>query len=315
VDFKQRCSNKADKIKGEESKKSQLSSDRPGLFDPRRAALKEYEATSSQDKAQQSDVESSSDASKNIEIPANFEHIGGHTDLARAQIIFLGEIHVAQYHKALIFDFVNAHINDGDIILVEGVQAGEELDRFEYVHNDTIHTLSKEHRIYGWDDVKLQTKQFEILSKFFQLRDIFSETQAKDVPIEIEILRNYCDKLTVQRHEKMLETINKITTFFPDNRIFVIADKYHFANSMIQEGMEDRLYTILSTKLEEPENFQDLDVNTELTKAQFKDLTAKLGAATDFISHHNEELQKIGYHFEKFAKIHKKVALFQKKIF
>ncbi len=311
--FKQRYSNEASKIKGGESNKSQIPSDRRGSFDPRRAALKEYEAKFSQDKAQQNDVRSSSDASKYIEILENFTYIGGNTELEKAQIIFLGGMHELQHHKALIFDFVNAHINDSGIILVEGVQAGKELDRFEYVHNNIIKVLNKKHRVYGWDDIKSQTKQFEIGSKIFELRDILSKTQAKDVPIEVEILYNYYDKLTFQRHKRMLQIIDVITNLFPDERIFVIVERYHFKSDIIQEDMKYKPYAILSANLEIPVNFQDLYVNTELTKAQFKDLAAKLREATNFISRHNKEFQKIGYQFEKFAKIQKKVALFQNK--
>lgn len=84
------------------------------------------------DKAQQSEVGSSSDSSRIVDIPENFKQIGGNTELAKAQVILLGEAHIPQHHRN-ISDFIHSHAKDGDIVLVEGVQAGEEKDKNRYV--------------------------------------------------------------------------------------------------------------------------------------------------------------------------------------
>jgi hypothetical protein len=58
-------------------------------FYPAIASFMDFEAKRSQDRPQKSDVGSSSDLSKKVEIPANFEHIGGNTKLAKDNLLIV----------------------------------------------------------------------------------------------------------------------------------------------------------------------------------------------------------------------------------
>jgi hypothetical protein len=138
----------------------------------REAAKKteETEAKPSQDQPQKSDVGSSSDSSKIVEIPANFRHIGGNTELAKAQVILLGEYHIPQHNKDIV-DFINAHAKDGDIVLVEGVQAGTKLGKREYMVKKALTLV---------DLTEFEVKQE---SKQLKLKDVFQEGAKRGIII------------------------------------------------------------------------------------------------------------------------------------
>lgn len=117
-------------------------------------------AEHSQDKAQTRDVASSSDVNKIGDIPENFKLIGGNTDLANAKVILLGEAHIPQHRKDIL-NFINTHAKDGDIVLIEGVQAYEPITKVQFteftqntIGKDDYPELTKNIKIYGWDDEK-----------------------------------------------------------------------------------------------------------------------------------------------------------------
>jgi hypothetical protein len=213
----------ASKEKGDDREKSQVASEKPSSFDVIREAAKkteEAEAKSSQDKAQQSDVGSSSDSSKIVKIPANFKQLGGNTELTKAEVLLLGEHHIPQHHKDIV-DFINDHASSDDIVLVEGVQAGEELSKDQFavwrqrvLREDVSRPLMKDVKMYGWDNMTVNHEQQDINHIFKELKKEYLINQTDDILEEIEDFEEKFRELSAMRDKKMLETINYIKDNF-----------------------------------------------------------------------------------------------------
>lgn len=184
------------------------------------------------DKAQHSDMGSSYDSSKNVDIPANFERIGGSTDLANADIILLGHVHTPRYHQAII-EFINGYAKKGDIFLVEGVQAGQKVKKriYEELAKRVFKVdipLIKGIKIYGCDDMVTYREQLNLVGSS-----------------EYETMR---DKLNEIRNNKILEAINENRNNSSDKRIFVTTGINHFTESRIQENLGSQRYIALIPK-------------------------------------------------------------------
>lgn len=243
------------KESGDSRNKNQIGCSNYVAFNPGIAAFRESEAKRSQDRPQKSDVGSSSDLSKNVEIPANFEHIGGNTKLAKAQIILLGEAHIPQHHKDIV-DFINAYAKDGDIVLVEGVQAGQELDKDQYADMEQRRrggeprSFTNDVKIYGWDDIESQHEEVEIrqmLNKIDKLKvkgEDLSRKQAIQSRLQVQYQEIF-PKTLEKRNETMLETINNKRNGFSNKRLFIIAGENHFTESRVQEKLKGQLYIVL----------------------------------------------------------------------
>jgi uncharacterized iron-regulated protein len=273
------------KRKGDSSKKSQRSLDKPKSLDMAKNAAKQAEVTEakpSRDKDQQSDIGSSSYANNNAEIPENFKHIGGHTELAKVKVILLGEYHISQHNKDIV-DFIDAHAEDGDIVLVEGWQAGKEMSQYMYAQlkalrvgdltvdekaraekenrqkeafwewtvQGVVKPFKKDVKIYGWDDLEANDETLSVVKKMEELAIKFL------IPENVKLwkgkqLDQELDELSATREERMLETINQMRNEFPDKKVFVIAGKSHFTESEIitPHILEKQPYIALTPKYE-----------------------------------------------------------------
>ena len=225
------------------------------------------------------DVGSSSDSSKSIEIPANFEHAGGNTDLANAQIILLGEYHITQ-HREDIVNFINAHAKEGDIVLDEGIQSGEKHKLQKEMENQLEGTIEKwislghittdrvadimeegkkkiysvlvdknmlppfreDIEKYGWDDMDAYNREGQTLLTIGKILSYPEDSRLAELR---KNLFEIAADLSIRRDEKMLETINKMKAAFPNKAIFVIAGERHTESSVVQENLERYPYIVL----------------------------------------------------------------------
>ena len=222
------------------------------------------------------------------DIPENFKLIDGNEDLINAKVILLGECHIPQ-HNEVIVKFINTHVQDGDIVLVEGIQAGRKLSPTQYaleqafnletVNRDQIlqaikeNKLNKEYvnklieegmviplkkgiKIYGWDNIEMCEKQ----QRIYQMRKGWlSENFLKTQSIEIREVEKELFEVKNVRNESMLTTINKMRTDFPNKKLFIIAGKAHCKDPIILENLKKQSYIALTPKYkitkEDKENY------------------------------------------------------------
>jgi hypothetical protein len=256
---------------GDAGKKKQVASDTPKPLDTAKAAANRAEVTtakSSQDKAQQSDVGSSSDAGKSREISANFKYIGGNTDLANAKVILLGEYHISQHHQNNV-DFINTHAENGDIVLIEGLQAYKEMNQFLYTmekaiylgnldRKETYQAESEQRLLETWmawrrdDKIKEFTKKVTIYG--WDNEEAYNEADRRLSYMNVskrEDLNPEDRELLLKREQSMIETINKMRNDFPDKKVFVIAGENHVFHSL--EKLEGQEYIALNQKYQPTE--------------------------------------------------------------
>lgn len=237
---------------GDAGKKKQVASDKSKSLDMAKAAANRAEVTkakSSQDKAQQSDVGSSSDSGKSGEIPANFKYIGGNTDLANAKVILLGEYHISQHHQNNV-DFINTHAKHGDIVLIEGLQAYEEMNQFQYAmekaigvgtldRKETDQAEYEQRLLESWmawrrdGKIKEFTKKVTIYG--WDIEEAYNESYSKLSYMSVnkrEDLNSKDRESLLKREQSMIETINKMRNDFPDKKVFVISGENHVFHSL-----------------------------------------------------------------------------------
>jgi len=202
------------KEKGDSSNKDQVRPDKPVAFNPIRAVFEEAEAKSSQDKPQQSDVGSSSDSSGVVNVPEDFRYIGGNTELAKAKIIFLGDGQTPQ-HSQDIVDFITTRARKDEIVLVEGVQANEEIGKVKYAIQQGV--------ARGYN--------YRIFDRDVKIYGCGNDEAGSEI-----------------REKTMLETIREMRSKFPDKRLFIIALEDHFTVPTIQEKLKDQPYIALSPR-------------------------------------------------------------------
>ena len=126
------------------------------------------------DKAPQSDVGSSSNSSRIVDIPKGFRRTGGNAELGEAQIILLGEVHIPRVRQKIL-EFIKTHAKDGDIVLVEGWWAKVPICYWlyknslrKYLSEDKPPELTQYIKLYGWDDMKALNKSVKELKKNFK---------------------------------------------------------------------------------------------------------------------------------------------------
>jgi hypothetical protein len=237
-----------------------------------------------QDKALQSDVRRSSDSSKNVEIPENFEHIGGNSAFAKAKVLLLGEVHVPQHHQNIV-EFINTHAEKGDIVLVEGAKAGEKQDRIVEGLEKASHVgllteddvkktveekgivsaydewsrqglLFKEDiEIYGWDDKKAYDREGKLVPKFLE-KGPSNQENSRLSGIEQEIR-----SLHVKREKSMVDTINKMRRLSPDKRLFIVTGRGH-AENVAKGILGNQQYIVIIPKYKPTEN--DIEAMTKI---------------------------------------------------
>jgi hypothetical protein len=227
------------------------------------------------DRVRRREVGSSSDLSEKIALPANFIEIGGNTELAKAQVILLGEL-IASHYKDIV-SFINAHAKKGDIVLVESKEAGKEESRFkeaigkdvesgvlssdcanailsdkeskkEYFKSKGKDLLFREDlKLYGWDDMNAWGENRKLLVNIMKIPsneegNQFSELRAKF----LDRLPDIDDK----RVRKMLETIENMRNRFSDKKLFVVASESILFNTIQREELGKQPYIALMTKKE-----------------------------------------------------------------
>jgi hypothetical protein len=214
-----------------------------------------------EDKAQHSDAGSSSDSGKIGEIPAIFKYVSGNTDLAKAQICIIGEYHgFAPCHEANV-NIIDTYANDGDIVLVEGVEAKRQmthkqfLDWEEKIYNKKLEMFSKKVQIYGGDNMAMHIKTAELFTSLdAACNTLYAAIKRIDLDEiqklreKIEDIQRSANEMRIERDKSFLETINDMRENFPDKRVFVIIGAKHVDNLSNSEYLNKQKYIALKPK-------------------------------------------------------------------
>ncbi len=148
-----------------------------------------------------------SDHRKGSSISDTFEQVGGNTELADARIVFLGNRHTNEVHSVQNAQLIDSIAEDGDIVLVEEIQANQEIKKKEYEYTKLI---SKEVRVFGWDDkisydkaVKDAMTLFTLYDKMKEAHRTNNEQESNTIYSQFVDLNKEMKDLTRKRNEKL----------------------------------------------------------------------------------------------------------------
>ncbi len=142
------------------------------------------------------------------------------------------------------------------------------------IEEGMVRPLKKGIKLYGWDNIEMCERQQEI----YQMRKgRLSENSLQTQSIEIckgdkesfEV-RNAKNVNNV-RNESMLTTINKMSTDFPDKKLFIIAGEAHCRNPIVLENLKEQSYIALTPEYEITE--EDIKDHTRRENGYWKIIT------------------------------------------
>lgn len=169
-----------------------------------------------------------------IVIPG-FKVLDGNVDkMNDAKIFCLGEDHTNPYYNIAYVEFVNQYAQEGDIVLVESIAAGLEVDGKK--HRDTKY-VTKPVRVIGWDNIELleqARKNVQVLVELnTQIEKVRNEQH--EVPSGLDKrfweLQSKTDQIAiVERNKSLFATIGSIRKQYPTQRMFIFAGDAHFSD-------------------------------------------------------------------------------------
>jgi len=159
------------------------------------------------------------------------EELGSNATITDAKIIFLGEQHKIDTQH--ITYFLEHTVRDGDIILLEGYESKQAIEK---ENDEYLKTVKKEFMAFGWDDMSLHDK---IKDKLEKRKSLIEKSNRAGLS---EKLKNGLFRQGVavakealaiaigERNRSLVATVNYIREIYPEKRIFVIAGKRHFTH-------------------------------------------------------------------------------------
>lgn len=180
-------------------------------------------------------------------VKAHFNCVSGFNNISDAQIIMLGENHLAPTDGIFIEDLINKLAKDGDVILLEGFKSGQVVSKNDCIHNFRANVL-----VMGWDNLAEHGKAVGMVRKLWDLyHQIASEKNpAKRASLDKKFweLKTACDRVTLlQRNASLIRTICGAPR---GKKVFVIAGSLHFdpKNLNPKTSLGTSKYTILIAK-------------------------------------------------------------------
>jgi hypothetical protein len=182
----------------------------------------------------------------------DFEQIGGRNiALKDARIIGLGSSHTNEMHSIHIAKLISSFAGDGDIVLVEGIPANQEIDQGACKETQSV---PKKVRVFGWDSMELQQKGWENMKTLSELEGKVRQSQQDRDDNTFQVLMKQAEKLNneikdiVQRQRNgiLTKAICDAQQQFPNKKIFVIAGSGHFGdNPSLKEILDAQPYIAL----------------------------------------------------------------------
>lgn len=209
---------------------------------------------------------------RNIKLLDNFEQIDGKTEILDAKVICLGENHADDTHHRHIIQLINSTAKDGDLLLVEGLEAGQEVEKESWQHQranslaslfdnqeeaisflESLPSLSKNVRVIGWDNIAVHNNPETDPKKEMQIHADITQAQQTGNWEKLVTLENQRELLykkmlsdLTKRNKSLVDTIDIMRSNFQDKRIFVIGGGDHFTKDpTLIEKLEKQPYIAL----------------------------------------------------------------------
>lgn len=175
---------------------------------------------------------------------------GRKTDIRQARIILLGESHTDISHIAINAEIIKSVVRDGDILLIEGVPAFQNLDK---KNHKVARFISERLVVRGWDDMdRLQdvvTKQKQIFEVEKEFKDAKRDMRWDRIPVlgtKLEQLEQHKQDVMIrQRNESLFQTIDVTHRQFPEKRIFAIVGYSHLDDPLLTKNLDEKYSYIM----------------------------------------------------------------------
>lgn len=195
----------------------------------------------------------SSSGENRLQLIRRFVRIGGNRSITTARVIGLGENHSEQSHPELIGRFIDAFAQEGDVVLLEGVERGKEVFKGRSSTHERFQLPTRVHAI-GWDDLALRAEAVRMYKEGALIIDEMREAaDAKDYD-RFDKVNARRLALEEQREEvsgrkrnlSLLQTLARVRTEFPGRKVFIIAGRNHLTeDAHVTEELERLPYVVL----------------------------------------------------------------------
>lgn len=169
---------------------------------------------------------------------------GRKTDIHQARVVLLGESHTDTSHIAINAEIIQSVVKYGDIILVEGAQASQDLDKSAH---KVTRLIPENVVVRGWDDMDRLHEVVRKQSQIFEVNKEFKEAKRKGqwdkIPVlgsQLELLEHEKQDIMIrQRNESLIQTIDATHQEFPEKRIFAIVGYSHLDDPGFSQRLDE----------------------------------------------------------------------------
>lgn len=176
--------------------------------------------------------------------------VDGNKNLAKAQVICLGEVHYDAFQNLAIQRCIKKYSNPGDIVLIEGVAKMTEVKPSDIQFQ--TYNFHRALKVMGWEDPTLYRYVSEKLYGYMRTsrllkainvlgnpkHDVLSASQWTNNQKRVSEIN---DSAIAPRNKYMQKAISESRELYPNAKIFVIAGMAHFFRDQ-----DPDLFTFLS---------------------------------------------------------------------
>ncbi len=170
--------------------------------------------------------------------------VEGNSSLEDARLIFVGDVHSEVESGEDINQLLKLLARNGDVILIEGEEAGKIIDQKDLVFTDGVNAKIL---VTGWDNLILRDKSASNVKELIRLKYVILETQNDEVARKLEAqfweIKKDIDQMVLQRDDTLLETLKKYGSY---QRVFIICGPKHAHDPKVIEFSQQGPYVILN---------------------------------------------------------------------
>lgn len=182
----------------------------------------------------------------------------GNASPEEALVIGFAETHKQATHYVAISERITALAQPGDVLLVEGVQRGEEVREDSPLRS--FYRVPSFVKMEGWDDLEAAKAAGEIAKEMFTAAKAADQARGTVSEDEVRVLSEKADSARVAfldaaikpRNPSLLGAVTDSRTQSPQHRTFVIAGARHFVEDpALIEALSETRFTVLKTHVPE----------------------------------------------------------------
>jgi hypothetical protein len=160
-----------------------------------------------------------------------FRRIGGNVqDPANARVVFLGDTHTSNYSHMYNEKFLKENVKEGDIILVEGYEKGQAVDRSKVGLLDLL-PASLRITVLGWDNTRDRNQaiaMFQEMNSFIAIANqALDSTEIASLENRLNVLQAKTTNLMIYKRNESLVSAVTDAAFRTKGKIYVIAGEKH----------------------------------------------------------------------------------------